>query len=126
MPVPAPIQQFIDGLSERAPAQYGDLRAIPRRIFEQVGVRVDEVRTADRAIPPGVYPDMTEQGYDTDEFPEIYRSLVAPADIIILAGPIWLGDQSSLTGSSWSDSTRTPARRMSTGSGRTTARSAAR
>lgn len=118
MPIPAPIQQFIDDLSERAPARYDDLRAvifngslkrspepsqtdgllaIPRRIFEQVGVRVDEVRTADRVIPPGVYPDMTEQGYDADEFPEIYRSLVEPADIVILAGPIWLGDQSSLT-----------------------------
>lgn len=118
MPIPAPIQQFIDGLSETAPARYDDLRAvifngslkrspepsqtdgllaIPHRIFEQVGVRVDEVRTADRVIPPGVYPDMTEQGYDADEFPEIYRSLVEPADIVILAGPIWLGDQSSLT-----------------------------
>ena len=118
MPIPAPIQQFIDGLSERAPARYDDLRAvifngslkrspepsqtdgllaIPRRIFEQVGVTVDEVRTADRVIPPGVCPDMAEHGYDADEFPEIYRSLVAPADIIILAGPIWLGDQSSLT-----------------------------
>ncbi|MBJ7522295.1 MAG: flavodoxin family protein [Solirubrobacteraceae bacterium] len=118
MPIPAPIQQYIDTLGDTAPAAYDDLRAvifngtlnrtpatsntdgllqIPRRIFEQVGVRVDEVRTADRVIPPGVYPDMTEQGYDADEFPEIYRSLVEPADIIILAGPIWLGDQSSLT-----------------------------
>lgn len=118
MPIPAPIQQYIDRLGETAPAGYDDLRCvifngslkrspetshtdgllqIPRRILEQVGVRVDEVRTADRVIPPGVYPDMTEHGYDADEFPAIYRELVAPADIVILAGPIWLGDQSSLT-----------------------------
>lgn len=118
MPIPAPIQEFVDRLSATAPARYDDLRCvifngslkrspetshtdgllqIPRRILEQVGVRVDEVRTADRVIPPGVYPDMTEQGYDEDEFPAIYRELVAPADILILAGPIWLGDQSSLT-----------------------------
>jgi multimeric flavodoxin WrbA len=118
MPIPTPIQEYIDGLSERAPARYDDLRAvvfngslkrspvpsqtdgllaIPRRIFEQAGVRVDEVRTADRVIPAGVYPDMTEHGYSADEFPAIYRELVAPADIVILAGPIWLGDQSSLT-----------------------------
>jgi len=118
MPIPAPVQEFIDDLSARAPADYSDLRAvifngtlnrspatsntdgllqIPRRIFEQVGVRVDEIRTADHDIPPGVYPDMTEQGYARDEFPEIFRELVLPADIIVLAGPIWLGDQSSLT-----------------------------
>lgn len=118
MPIPAPIQDFIDRLSAEAPARYDDLRAvvfngslkrgpeeshtdgllrIPLGIFRQLGVRVDEVRTADRVIPPGVWPDMREHGYDTDEFPEIYRCLVEPADILILAGPIWLGDQSSLT-----------------------------
>lgn len=118
MPIPAPIQDFIDRLGAEAPARYDDLRAvvfngslkrgpeeshtdgllrIPLGIFRQVGVRVDEVRTADRVIPPGVWPDMREHGYDADEFPEIYRSLVEPADIVILAGPIWLGDQSSLT-----------------------------
>jgi multimeric flavodoxin WrbA len=118
MPIPTPIQQFIDGLSAQPPARYDDLRAvifngslkrspepsqtdgllaIPRRIFEQVGVTVDEVRTVDHVIPPGVWPDMTEHGHDADEFPAIYRTLVEPADIIILAGPIWLGDQSSQT-----------------------------
>ena len=118
MPIPASIQDFIDRLSADAPAGYDDLRAvvfngslkrgpeeshtdgllrIPLGIFRQLGVRVDEVRTADRVIPPGVWPDMREHGYDADEFPEIYQSLVEPADIIILAGPIWLGDQSSLT-----------------------------
>ena len=40
---------------------------------------------------------MREHGWETDEFPDIYRELVVPADIIIIAGPIWLGDQSSMT-----------------------------
>jgi multimeric flavodoxin WrbA len=40
---------------------------------------------------------MREHGYDNDDFPQIYRELVEPADIILIAGPIWLGDQSSLT-----------------------------
>ena len=60
-------------------------------------MRCDEVRTVDRTIPPGLWPDMREHGYDEDDFPEIYRSLVEPADILLLAGPIWLGDQSSQT-----------------------------
>ena len=34
---------------------------------------------------------MTEQGYKRDDFPAIYRDLVAPADMILLATPIWLG-----------------------------------
>ena len=48
-------------------------------------------------IPPGVWPDMREHGYEQDDFPQIYRELVEPADIILIAGPIWLGDQSSMT-----------------------------
>ena len=42
-------------------------------------------------------PSSREHGYDRDDFPAMYRDLVEPADILVLAGPIWLGDQSSLT-----------------------------
>lgn len=118
MPIPAPIQAFIDHQCDTAPATYDHLRVvifngslkrspetshtdgllrIPKGIFERLGVRVDEIRTVDHVIPPGVWPDMREHGWDEDAFPDLYRSLVAPADILILAGPIWLGDQSSLT-----------------------------
>lgn len=118
MAIPSDIQQFIDRLSADAPADYSDLKAlvfngtlkrspepsntegllsIPLGIFEAVGVKTDVIRTVDRDIPPGSWPDMTEHGYDSDEFPAIYRDLVVPADIVILAGPIWLGDQSSMT-----------------------------
>jgi multimeric flavodoxin WrbA len=118
MPIPAPIQTFIDDQATNGPDDCADLRAvifngtlkrspepsqtdgllaIAKGIMARVGARVDEVRTADHEIPPGVWPDMTAHGYDRDDFPEIYRSLVAPADILIVAGPIWLGDQSSLT-----------------------------
>jgi multimeric flavodoxin WrbA len=40
---------------------------------------------------------MREHGYQSDDFPTIYRDLVAPADIVLISGPIWLGDQSSQT-----------------------------
>src|SRR4051794_40972955 len=118
MGIPASIQTFIDGQVDAAPGRYDDLRAvvfngtlkrspepsqtdgllaITRGIMERLGVEVDEVRTSDYEIPAGVWPDMTEHGYERDEFPAIYRSLVVPADIVIVAGPIWLGDQSSHT-----------------------------
>jgi hypothetical protein len=118
MPIPAPIQSFIDAQADRAAGVFADLRAvvfngtlkrspepshtdgllaISTGLMERVGVRVDEIRTVDHEIPPGVWPDMTEHGYERDDFPALYRELVAPADIILIAGPIWLGDQSSLT-----------------------------
>jgi multimeric flavodoxin WrbA len=45
-------------------------------------------------IATGVWPDMREHGWDTDVWPEIYKKVMA-ADILVLAGPIWLGDNSS-------------------------------
>jgi multimeric flavodoxin WrbA len=118
MSLPANIASFIDQQADGAAGRYADLRAvvfngttkrspeisntdglleIPRRIFQRVGVELTEIRTADHDIPAGLWPDMREHGFDEDEFPEIYRNLVQPADILIIAGPIWLGDQSSYT-----------------------------
>ncbi len=118
MSLPPSIQAFIDRQAERAPGSYDDLGAvifngtlkrspepshtdgliaIVRGIFERVGVSVLEIRTVDHLIPPGVWPDMRGHGYDEDEFPALYREAVAPADILLIAGPIWLGDQSSQT-----------------------------
>ena len=59
------------------------------------GVHVDEIRAVDHDIATGVWPDMTEHGWDTDEWPAIQRQVMA-ADILVLAGPIWLGDNSSV------------------------------
>jgi len=58
---------------------------------------VDTVRTVDHTILPGVYPDMREHGLESDDFSGLYRDLIEPADIMVLATPIWLGDQSSVT-----------------------------
>jgi multimeric flavodoxin WrbA len=67
-----------------------------RHIMEAQGVQVQVVRPVDRDIAPGVWPDMREHGWDTDEWPEIYAQVMA-ADILVIAGPIWLGDNSSVT-----------------------------
>jgi multimeric flavodoxin WrbA len=65
-------------------------------IMEKNGVTTEVIRTIDHDIATGVYPDMREQGWDTDEWPELYEKVKA-ADIIVIAGPIWLGDNSSQT-----------------------------
>lgn len=63
-------------------------------IMEKNGVAVESVRSVDLEIAQGVYPDMREKGWGADEWPELYKK-VAAADILVLAGPIWLGDNSS-------------------------------
>ena len=90
---------FINGTLKRSPAisNTDALIDIAGHILTGVGARVDVVRTIDHVIPPGVYPDMREQGWERDDFPDIYRELVEPAHIVVLATPIWLGDQSSMT-----------------------------
>jgi len=65
-------------------------------LMEKHGVKTEVIRQVDHDIATGVYPDMREQGWETDEWPDIYKK-VMDADILILAGPIWLGDNSSQT-----------------------------
>lgn len=102
--------------SRGAPARYDDLRAlfvnctlkpspeksntqglidISRGVMESQGVTVDELRAVDHDLAPGVYPDMTEYGAAHDEWPVLYPR-VMDADVLVLAGPVWLGDNSSV------------------------------
>lgn len=89
---------FLNGTLKKSPepSNTDGLVAISRGILEKNGVTVDEVRAIDEDIATGVYPDMTEHGWATDAWPEIYKK-VMKADILIIAGPIWLGDNSSQT-----------------------------
>jgi multimeric flavodoxin WrbA len=65
-------------------------------IMRAHGVQVDELRAIDHDIAIGVWPDMTEHGWDRDEWPAVYERVQA-ADILVLCGPIWLGDNASVT-----------------------------
>jgi len=65
-------------------------------IMRKHGVDVDIVRLVDHEVATGVWPDMTEHGWAVDEWPAIQAQVWA-ADILVIAGPIWLGDNSSIT-----------------------------
>ncbi|HEX4190525.1 MAG TPA: flavodoxin family protein [Marmoricola sp.] len=65
-------------------------------IMRKHGVEVETLRLLDHGVATGVYPDMTEHGWASDEWPEITPRLLA-ADILVVGGPIWLGDNSSQT-----------------------------
>ncbi len=68
---------------------------VSRSIMEGHGVAVEELRAVDHDIATGVWPDMTEHGWASDAWPAIYAQVLA-ADILVLCGPIWLGDNSSV------------------------------
>ena len=68
---------------------------ISRAIMEKNGVDVELIRPIDHRIATGVWPDMTEHGWETDAWPEIYEK-VQTADILVLGCSIWLGEKSSV------------------------------
>jgi multimeric flavodoxin WrbA len=89
---------FINGTLKPSPepSNTGGLIDRSRAIMEKQGIHVDVVRAIDHEIATGVWPDMTEHGWEHDAWPALYRQVLA-ADILVLAGPIWLGDNSSMT-----------------------------
>ena len=74
----------------------GGLVEASAELMRKHGVETEVLRAVDHDIATGVYLDMTEHGWATDEWPEIYPRVMA-ADILVVAGPIWLGDNSSVT-----------------------------
>jgi multimeric flavodoxin WrbA len=74
----------------------GGLIDVSRAIMQKQGVAVEVIRAIDHDIATGVWPDMTEHGWATDEWPALYQKVLA-ADILVIAGPIWLGDNASTT-----------------------------
>jgi multimeric flavodoxin WrbA len=77
------------------PSHTEGLIRLSREIMEKRGVQTELVRAVDHELAIGVWPDMTEHGWDRDEWPQIYPR-VLDADILVLCGPIWLGDNSSV------------------------------
>lgn len=81
----SPAMSHTQGLIDRSAA-----------IMTAAGVSVDQFRAVDHDIATGVHPDMTEHGWASDEWPQLLERVLA-ADILVIAGPIWLGDNSSVT-----------------------------
>ena len=64
-------------------------------LMESNGVAVENVRAVDLDLATGVWPDMTEHGWKTDQWPSIFEKVLA-ADILVIGSPIWLGEKSSV------------------------------
>lgn len=89
---------FFNGTLTKSPgASHTDsLIKLSTAIMKKHGVDTEVIRVIDHDIATGVYPDMREHGWSKDDWPAMYKKVEA-ADILVLAGPIWLGDNSSMT-----------------------------
>ena len=76
---------YFNGTLKRSPEKSNTqgLIEVSRRIMEKHGVSTRVIRTVDHDIASGVYPDMREHGWATDEWPELYPA-VREADIVVL------------------------------------------
>ncbi|MEV6213925.1 flavodoxin family protein [Nocardia sp. NPDC051833] len=89
---------FINCTLKRSPepSNTQGLIDVSAHIMAANGVAVSHIRAVDHDIATGVWPDMTEHGWATDAWPALQEQVMA-ADILVIAGPIWLGDNSSVT-----------------------------
>ena len=88
---------FINCTLKRSPevSNTEGLVSASRALMERHGVVTESLRLVDLDVASGVWPDMTEHGWPFDDWPSVQKKVFA-ADILVLAGPIWLGDNSSV------------------------------
>ncbi|MET1048496.1 MAG: flavodoxin family protein [Acidimicrobiales bacterium] len=88
---------FINCTLKRSPegSNTAGLAEVSMDILEANGVKTELIRALDHDIAAGVWPDMTEHGWDRDDWPPIFDKVMA-ADILVLCTPIWLGEKSSV------------------------------
>ena len=68
---------------------------ISKAIMEKNGIGTELLRPVDLEIAYGVWPDMTEHGWERDAWPGILDTVMA-ADILVLGSSIWLGEKTSV------------------------------
>ena len=88
---------FLDCTLKRSPevSNTEGLIDSSRHIMQAHGMQVEVIRPVDHDITTGVWPDMREHGWADDDWPATFDKVLA-ADVLVLAGPIWLGDNSSV------------------------------
>jgi multimeric flavodoxin WrbA len=77
------------------PSHTDKLMEVSKHIMQSEKVTVDSIRLVDHEVANGVYPDMTEHGWASDAWPQLFEQLFK-ADILIVGTPIWLGEKSSI------------------------------
>src|SRR5437667_12722943 len=80
---------FINCTLKRSPelSHTQGLADISIEIMRRQGVTVETIRAVDHDIATGVWPDMTEPGWERDQWRELYER-VAGAQILVHGAPI--------------------------------------
>ena len=88
---------FINCTLKRSPerSHTQGLIDISKAILERNDVSVEVLRAVDHDIAYGVWPDMTEHGWENDAWPAILEKVMA-SEILVITSPIWLGEKSSV------------------------------
>ena len=88
---------FINCTLKKSPRQSHTqgLIDLSTRILENEKVTVKQTRLVDHEVATGIYPDMTKEGWEKDEWPELFSTIIT-SDILIIGTPIWLGEKSSI------------------------------
>ena len=71
------------------------LMEVSSGIMNREKVQVKHIRLVDHKVASGVFPDMREQGWDEDDWPALFETILQ-ADILVIGTPIWLGEKSSI------------------------------
>jgi multimeric flavodoxin WrbA len=77
------------------PSNTEELIRVSQAIMEANGVKTEVLRPVDFDLAPGVYPDMTEHGFERDDWSQLCKKVFA-TNILVLCTPIWLGEESSV------------------------------
>ena len=71
------------------------LLGVAGTIMQRAGAKVEHIHMLDHQVAFGVQPDMTEHGWQRDDWPRLWKT-IGEADILVVGTPIWLGEESSV------------------------------
>ena len=67
---------------------------VSKAILTKKKLNIEEIQFINHQVATRVYPDMTENGWDTDEWPSLSKRIM-DADVLTVGTPIWSGEKSS-------------------------------
>ncbi|MEX0719244.1 MAG: flavodoxin family protein [Balneolaceae bacterium] len=89
---------FMNCTLKKSPRQSNTegLMRVAMHIMKKNNIEVDYIRLVDHDVAFGMGKDMTEKGWDKDDWPALSKK-VMDADILVIGTPIWEGDRSSVS-----------------------------
>lgn len=90
---------FVNCTLKRSP-EVSNTEALMERsadLMREQGATVDALRLVDFGVAPGMSPDMRQEGWTEDAWPDVIWPRVRDADILVIGTPLWLGEPTSIS-----------------------------